>query len=138
MFTTADIAKFPETALEQTRKMIDEATKQADDMRAKFESIVKEGFDTSKLDLPTFDFAKLDIPGVDAAKLEADVRAFVENVMGYTLVTRRELADLEGRLAKAEKALAVKAPAAKKAAPKKAAKKPAAKKAVAVSPEASA
>ncbi len=72
--------------------------------------------------------ALLDIPGVDGDKLEADVRSFVENVMGFTLVTRRELTDLEDRLEKAEKALAKqKTTAAKKAAPRKTAKKPAAK-----------
>ena len=132
MFNTTDFAKLPETALEQTRKMIDDASKQAEELRTKFESIIKNGFDSSTFDMPSIDLAKLDIPGVDTEKLEADVRSFVENVMGFTLVTRRELTDLEDRLEKAEKALAKKPVAAKKAAPRKtAAKKPAAKKAVA-------
>lgn len=123
MFTTENLMKLPETAIENTRKMFDDATKQADELRTKFETIVKNGFDMENLDLPKFD-----IPGVDSDKLEADVRSFVENVMGFTLVTRRELSDLEDRVEKAEKALAKKTTVAKKAAPRKAAKKPAAKR----------
>lgn len=115
MKKTPDMTKLTQTAVDQTRSAIDLAAKQADEMRTRFDSIIKGSFPAPKLSLPSPRIPTPDLPGI------------VESVTGYTLVTRTEIDDLEDRLGRAEKALAER-PAPRKTATRKTAKKATARK----------
>ena len=79
--------------------MFDDVISKQMSFRAKFETIVKNGFDMENLDLPE----SSDPRAVDSDKLEAHVCSFVENVMGFTLVTRCELSTPSKCVEKAER-----------------------------------
>ncbi len=91
-----------------------------------------------KLDLPDVDFPKIDLPVKDLSEakaqlvevrsaFEAIVKGLVDVATGFAPATRRDIEQLEARIASAEKA--TKAPAKKAAAKKAPAKRAAAKKA---------